>query len=94
MKRALRAIEMDAKDRAANERARLLHELRTSLTVVLGRVQLLRRRSRRADRDIAPTREDYEVIEEALARLAETVESVDDELRRLSGTDERVRRIS
>jgi len=93
MKRARRAIEMDEQHRAAKERARLLHEMRTPLTVVMGRLQVLRRRSRLADHDIFPTDEDYEVIEEALARLTQAVEAVEEELQRLSETEQRVRRI-
>ena len=74
----------DDRVRAAAERARLVHELNTSLTVLAGRLQLWRRRARRTHQEVAlPTPEEIEVMEEALVRLAEAVTAVDRELARL-----------
>ncbi len=64
-----------------------MHELNTSLTVLAGRLQLWRRRARRTNQAVAPpTAEDLEVMEEALARLTEAVNAVDQELARLEVT--------
>jgi len=53
-----------------------MHELRSPLTVVVARVQLLRRRLRGGD---VPARvhDDLEAIEAALARLTAAVERLD-----------------
>lgn len=45
------------------------HEWRTPLAVIVGRVQLLRRRVRRGDIDGVRINADLDAIEEALARL-------------------------
>ncbi len=56
--------------------AEVMHELRSPLTVIVGRVQLLRRHLRGGEN---PERvhEDLEAIEAALARLTAAVERVD-----------------
>jgi signal transduction histidine kinase len=58
------------------EHAQRLHELRTPLTVVLGRVQLARRRLRRGD-DPTRVEAELEAVEAAVARLAAVVERLD-----------------
>ena len=57
---------------------RLMHDLRTPLTVVLGRVQLLQRRLKQGTppESLAP---ELESIEAALVRLAAAVERLDGE---------------
>jgi signal transduction histidine kinase len=55
-----------------------MHELRTPLCVVVGRVQLLRRKLRRGD-DPAQLAAELETIEAALVRLAAAIERVDDD---------------
>ena len=62
--------------RAQARRATRMHDLRTPLCVVVGRVQLLRRRLRRGD-DPARVAAELETIEAALVRLAAAVERVD-----------------
>ena len=62
----------------ATDRAARMHELRTPLCVVVGRVQLLRRRLRRRD-DPALMAAELEGIEAALVRLAAAVECADEE---------------
>ena len=56
--------------------AERLHDLRTPLTVALGRVQLLRRRLRR-DAEPARIDADLEVIEAALKRLNVAISKLD-----------------
>ena len=63
--------------RARQRRTERLHALRTPLCVVVGRVQLLRRRVRRGE-DPARLAAELEAIEAALVRLAAAVERVDD----------------
>ena len=63
--------------RAHERRATRMHEIRTPLWVVVGRVQLLRRRLRRGD-DPAQLATELEAIEAALVRLAAAVKRVDD----------------
>lgn len=47
----------------------LAHDLRSPLAVAMGRVQLIRRRLRRGDGDIAALESDLEAVEAALVRL-------------------------
>ena len=53
-----------------------MHELRSPLTVLVGRVQLLRRHLR-GGTDSARVQDDLEAIEAALARLTAAVERLD-----------------
>jgi signal transduction histidine kinase len=53
-----------------------MHDLRTPLTVVLGRAQLARRRLRRGD-DPARVDTELEALEAAVARLVAAVERLD-----------------
>lgn len=59
----------------ATDRAQTVHDLRTPLTVVVGRVQLLRRHLRRSDTDRASA--DLEAIEAALIRLSAAIDRVE-----------------
>lgn len=59
-----------------SDRGRLLLDLRTPLTVLLGRVQLLRR-SHAAGRRLDEIESDLEAIEAAVLRLAAAVERAD-----------------
>lgn len=59
----------------ATDRAQTVHDLRTPLTVVVGRVQLLRRHLRRSDTDRASA--DLEAIEAALTRLSADIDRVE-----------------
>jgi signal transduction histidine kinase len=54
----------------------LMHDLRTPLTVLMGRVQLLRRHIRRGD-DAVRIDTDLEAIEAAVVRLTAAVERLD-----------------
>lgn len=63
--------------RARQRHTERMHELRTPLCVVVGRVQLLRRKLRRED-DPAQLAAELETIEAALVRLAAAIERVDD----------------
>jgi K+-sensing histidine kinase KdpD len=58
-----------------------MHDLRTPLTVVMGRVQLLRRHVRRGD-DAVRIDNDLEAIESAFVRLTAVVERLHRERRR------------
>ena len=58
------------------EWAVLMHDLRTPLTVLMGRVQLLRRHMRRGD-DAVQIDTDLEAIEAAIVRLTAAVERLD-----------------
>ena len=53
----------------------LTHELSTALTVLKGRIQLLRRRLRRGD-DVARLETELDAIEAEMARLMRTVAKV------------------
>jgi K+-sensing histidine kinase KdpD len=53
-----------------------MHDLRTPLTVLMGRVQLLRRYLRRGD-DAVQIDTDLEAIEAAIVRLTAAVERLD-----------------
>ena len=76
---------MDETDRAAGERARLEHELRTAATVIAGRLQLRRWRARRDGGEVTLTDADLAALDAALARLATATEDVARELGRLGG---------
>jgi len=54
-----------------------LHEVRTPLSVVVARVQLLRRRLRRGD-DLAQVEAEVEAMEAALVRLVAVIERWDE----------------
>ena len=54
-----------------------LHEVRTPLSVVVARVQLLRRRLRRGD-DLAQVEAEVEAMEAALVRLVAAIERLDE----------------
>jgi hypothetical protein len=64
------AAEVEPAARQARERER--HELRTALSVVVGREQLLRKRVRRGEPQDALTT-DFEALEAALLRLTAAV---------------------
>ncbi len=68
--------ERSAADRAYQAHRPVMHDLRTPLTVLLGRVQMLRRDRARG---LHPERldGDLEVIEAAMLRLAAAVEQVE-----------------
>ena len=66
-----------ATDQAGDRRAARMHELRTPLCVVVGRVQLRQRRLRRGD-EPARVAAELEAIEAALVRLAAAVERADE----------------
>jgi signal transduction histidine kinase len=59
-----------------HEWAELLHELRSRLTVVVGRLQLLRRHLP-SDMDRARVEGDLEALEGAVARLVAAVERIE-----------------
>jgi signal transduction histidine kinase len=61
--------------------AQHLHEMRTPLTIVVARVQLLRRRLHRGE-EPADLDHDLEAIESALARLTAAIERLDRGTRR------------
>jgi two-component system OmpR family sensor kinase len=68
----------EAAERARMRQADRLHDVRTPLSVVVARVQLLRRRLRRGD-DPARVAAELEALEAALVRLVATIERWDDE---------------
>ena len=70
------APEVRSRTQHQQEWAVLMHDLRTPLTVLMGRVQLLRRRMRRGD-DAVQIDTDLEAIEAAIVRLTATVERLD-----------------
>jgi hypothetical protein len=55
-----------------------IHDLRTALSVVVARAQLLRRRFRRGD-DRAQVEAELEALEAALVRLVAVIERLDQE---------------
>ena len=61
----------------AHSHQQLMHELRGSLCVVTGRVQLRRRRLRRGELDAERAANGLEAAEAALVRLAAAIERVD-----------------
>ena len=75
------APELRSRTQQQHEWAVLLHDLRTPLTVLMGRVQLLRRHTRRGD-DAVQIDTDLEAIEAAIVRLTAAVERLDRERRR------------
>jgi signal transduction histidine kinase len=70
------APEVRSRTQHQQEWAVLMHDLRTPLTVLMGRVQLLRRHMRRGD-DAVRIDTDLEAIEAAIVRLTATVERLD-----------------
>ena len=70
------APELQSRTQQQQERAVLMHDLRTPLTVLMGRIQLLRRHIRRGD-DTVQIDTDLEAIEAAIVRLTATVERLD-----------------
>jgi signal transduction histidine kinase len=70
------APEVRSRTQHQQEWAVLMHNLRTPLTVLMGRVQLLRRHMRRGD-DAVQVDTDLEAIEAAIVRLTATVERLD-----------------
>jgi K+-sensing histidine kinase KdpD len=70
------APEVRSRTQHQQEWAVLMHDLRTPLTVLMGRVQLLRRHMRRGN-DAVQINTDLEAIEAAIVRLTATVERLD-----------------
>jgi len=70
------APELQSRTQQQQEWAVLMHDLRTPLTVLMGRIQLLRRHIRRGD-DTVQIDTDLEAIEAAIVRLTATVERLD-----------------
>jgi signal transduction histidine kinase len=70
------APELQSRTKLQQEWAVQMHDLRTPLTVLMGRVQLLRRRMRRGD-DSVQIDTDLEAIEAAIVRLTAAVERLD-----------------
>jgi signal transduction histidine kinase len=70
------APEVRSRTQHQQEWAVLMHDLRSPLTVLMGRVQLLRRHMRRGD-DAVQIDTDLEAIEAAIVRLTATVERLD-----------------
>ena len=68
--------ELQSRTQHQRELAVLMHDLRTPLTVLMGRVQLLRRQVRRGD-DTVRIDTDLEAIEAAIVRLTAAVERLD-----------------
>ena len=70
------APEVQSRTQHQQEWAVLMHDLRTPLTVLMGRIQLLRRHMRRGD-DAVHIDTDLEAIEAAIVRLTAAVERLD-----------------
>lgn len=70
------APELQSQTKQQHEWAVLMHDLRTPLTVLMGRVQLLRRHMRRGD-DVMQIDTDLEAIEAAIVRLTAAIERLD-----------------
>ena len=68
--------EGSAANQARQTHRQLMHDLRTPLTVLLGRVQMLRR-SHTAGRRLDEVESDLEVIEAAVLRLVAAIEIMD-----------------
>lgn len=64
---------------ARPQRSALVHDLRSALTVLVGRVQMVRRQSRQGDLDPALLTANLEAIEAALARLVAVVHRIEAE---------------
>ena len=73
--------EVQSQSQDQQDWAVLMHDLRTPLTVLMGRVQLLRRHVRRGD-DAVCIDTDLEAMESAIVRLTAAVERLDRERRR------------
>jgi signal transduction histidine kinase len=73
--------ELRSQTQQQHEWAVLMHDLRTPLTVLMGRVQLLHRHVRRGD-DAVRIDTDLETIEAAIVRLTSAVERIDRQQRR------------
>jgi K+-sensing histidine kinase KdpD len=70
------APELQSRTQQQQELAVLMHDLRTPLTVLMGRVQLLRCHMRRGDNTVQIDT-DLEAIEAAIVRLTAAVERLD-----------------
>ena len=68
--------ELQSRTQQQQEWAVQMHDLRTPLTVLMGRVQLLRRHIRRGDNTVQIDT-DLEAIEAAIVRLTAAVERLD-----------------
>lgn len=64
---------------ARPQRSAPVHDLRSALTVLVGRVQMVRRQSRQGDLDPALLTANLEAIEAALARLVAVVHRIEAE---------------
>jgi signal transduction histidine kinase len=74
-------LELRSRTRHQQEWAVLVHDLRIPLTVLMGRIQLLRRHMRRGD-DAVRIDTDLEAIEAAIVRLTAAVERLHRDHRR------------
>ena len=70
------APDLQSRSQQQQEWAVVMHDLRTPLTVLMGRVQLLRRHMRRGDNTVQIDT-DLEAIEAAIVRLTAAVERLD-----------------
>jgi signal transduction histidine kinase len=70
------APDLQSRSQQQQEWAVVMHDLRTPLTVLMGRVQLLRRHMRRGN-DIVQIDTDLEAIEAAIVRLTAAVDRLD-----------------
>ena len=70
------APELQSRTQQQQESAVQMHDLRTPLTVLMGRVQLMRRHMRRGDNTVQIDT-DLEAIEAAIVRLTAAVERLD-----------------
>ena len=70
------APELQSRTQQQQEWAVQMHDLRTPLTVLMGRAQLLRRHMRRGDNTVQIDT-DLEAIEAAIVRLTAAVERLD-----------------
>jgi len=68
--------QLPSRTRHQQEWAVHMHELRTPLTIIMGRVQLLRRHTRRGGEAVHMDAE-LEAIEAAIVRLAAAVERLE-----------------
>ena len=70
------ASDLQSRSQQQQEWAVVMHNLRTPLTVLMGRIQLLRRHMRRGD-DTVQIDTDLEAIEAAIVRLTAAVDRLD-----------------
>jgi signal transduction histidine kinase len=70
------APDLQSRSQQQQEWAVVMHDLRTPLTVLMGRIQLLRRHMRRGD-DTVQIDTDLEAIEAAIVRLTAAVDRLD-----------------